>query len=58
MNSSPIVTWEGAEATYTWADAPSLLGFCLALMALIVVGVVVQSLRHEKKSFERAEGVK
>lgn len=57
MNSSPITTWDGAEATYTWADAPSLLTFCLALMAIIVVGVVVQSLRHEKKSFKRAEGL-
>ena len=57
MNSAPIAAWEGAEATYTWADAPSLLTFCLVLMAAIVVGVVAQSLRHEKKSFDRAEGL-
>lgn len=55
MNSAPIVAWDGAEAIYTWSSTPSILTLCLVLMAVIVVGVTVQSLRHEKKSFERAE---
>lgn len=57
MESAPITTWEGAEAYYTWAGSSSLLTLCLVLTAAIVVGVVVQSLVHEKKSFKRAEGL-
>jgi len=55
MHSAPIASWDGAESFYTWSDTPSVLYLCLVLMAVIVVGVVVQSLHHEKKSFERAE---
>jgi len=55
MHAAPIDTWDGAEAFYTWASTPSILYLCLVLLAAIVVGVIAQSLRHEKKSFERAE---
>lgn len=56
METAPIASWEGAEAYFTWANAPTMLTVSLALMLTVVVGVIVHSAMHEKKSFARAEG--
>ncbi len=55
MESAPFETWEGAEAIFTFADSPGWLAVFLALTVLVVVGVVVQSVRHENESFRKAE---
>ncbi len=55
MDTAPITTWEGAEAYFTWAHAPTMLYLSLALMVVVVVGTIVQSARHETKSFARAD---
>lgn len=55
METAPLTTWEGAEAYFTWANAPTMLTVSLILMLVVVVGVIVHSAVHEKKSFARAE---
>ena len=55
METAPLTTWEGAEAYFTWANAPTMLTVSLILMLAVVVGVIVHSAMHEKKSFARAE---
>lgn len=56
METAPIESWEGAEAYFTWANAPTMLTVSLILTLVVVVGVIVHSAIHEKKSFARAEG--
>ncbi len=53
MNGSPITAWEGAEAYYTFADRPFLIILGLVLTAIITVGVIVHSAKHETKAFKR-----
>ncbi|MEQ8662446.1 MAG: hypothetical protein RLW62_16650 [Gammaproteobacteria bacterium] len=49
--ASPITTWEGAEAYFTYADSGAALGFFLALAVLLVIGVIAATWAHEQKSF-------
>lgn len=53
MNSSPITTWEGATAYFTFADKP----FVLVLLLLGAVGVCVYTIfsmvKHENASYEK-----
>ena len=53
MNTSPITSWEGAEAYFTFADKPGILIFifCLAMAATIVA--VYLTARHEKISYNK-----
>ena len=53
MNSSPIDTWEGATAYFTFADNPMMLGLILTLAVVVTVGVVGAMIKHEKESFEK-----
>ncbi len=53
MNSSPITSWEGATAYFTFADSPMMLGLILTLSVLVTVGVVGAMIKHEKQSFEK-----
>jgi hypothetical protein len=53
MNGSPITAWEGAEAYYTFADRPVLIILGLVLTAIITIGVIVHSAKHETKAFKR-----
>jgi hypothetical protein len=48
MNSSPITTWDGAEAYFTFADNPGVIGFLLTLAVVITVGVVVRMVYMER----------
>ena len=53
MNSSPIESWEGAGAYFTFADQPLvlILIFCLTLAATVLA--VVLAARHESQSYAK-----
>jgi hypothetical protein len=53
MNSSPITSWEGAEAYFTFADKPFVVGFIFILSVIVTVAVIGAMILHEKHSFER-----
>jgi len=53
--ASPISSWEGAEAYFTYADSPFVMGFALLLSIAITIGVVVATYRHEHHSYENCE---
>jgi hypothetical protein len=53
MNGSPITAWEGVEAYFTFADRPFLIGVCLALTAIVTLGVIIHSAKHETAAFKR-----
>jgi len=51
MNASPITTWEGAEAYFTFADSPTTLAIILGLSVVVTVGVIIASIKHENKTY-------
>ncbi|GAB6070981.1 hypothetical protein JCM30760_20780 [Thiomicrorhabdus hydrogeniphila] len=51
MNASPITTWEGATAYFTFADSPLAMGIILGLAVLVTVGVIVYNFYHESKTY-------
>ena len=53
MNSSPITSWEGAEAYFTFADKPFVVGFIFTLSVVVTLVVIGSMILHEKHSFER-----
>jgi hypothetical protein len=53
MNGSPLTSWDGAEAIYTFADKPMLIALFLVLTVVVVAGVVIHSARHETRAFKR-----
>lgn len=52
---SPIESWEGAEAYFTFADSPLMLGIILTVAVAVTVGVIVSAALHENKSYARLE---
>jgi hypothetical protein len=55
MNGSPITSWEGVEAYYTYADSPFMIAAFLVLTCAVVVGVLINSARHETVAFKGYE---
>lgn len=53
MNGSPVTAWEGATAYYTFADRPFLVALCLVAMAVVTLGVIIHSAKHETAAFKR-----
>jgi hypothetical protein len=53
MNGSPLTAWEGVEAYYTFADRPFLIALGLAAMAIVTLGVIIHSAKHETAAFKR-----
>lgn len=53
MNSSPITSWEGAEAYFTFADKPLVVGFVFTLSVIVTLVVIGSMILHEKHSFEK-----
>lgn len=53
MNGSPLTSWDGAAAIYTFADKPMLIALFLILTVAVVAGVIIHSARHETKAFKR-----
>lgn len=55
MSGSPVTSWEGVEAYYTYADSPFMIALFLVLSCAVVVGVIVHSIKHETVAFKGYE---
>ena len=53
MNSSPLTSWEGAEAYFTFADKPGVIIFFCLIGVLLIFGSIAYSIRHESKSYKK-----
>lgn len=53
MNTSPITTWEGAEAYFTYADSPMMIGFWLILAIALTVFPIISMIKHETESSKK-----
>lgn len=58
MNSSPITSWEGAGAFFTFADKPGVLYVILAAAVLVCFGTIILAAKHEIETFEKIESKK
>lgn len=54
MNGSPLNSWEGVEAYFTFADKPAVIAFSLILAVLVTVAVIVKTFSHEKHSYAQS----
>ena len=55
MNSSPLTSWEGAEAYFTFADKPGVITFFFIIGVLLTFGSIAYSMYHESKSYKKLE---
>lgn len=53
MNTSPITSWEGAEAYFTFADKPGVLMLIFLVSVVVTIGVIVSAARHENESYKK-----
>lgn len=53
MNSSPITTWEGAEAYFTFADRPAILVLFVIAAVAACVWTIVSMVQHENRSYKK-----
>jgi hypothetical protein len=51
MNASPITSWEGVEAYFTFANNPTAIAIILTLSVVVTVGAIVASAVHENKTY-------
>ena len=51
MNASPITTWEGAEAIFTFADSPGAITVILLLSVAVTVGAIISTIKHEMDTY-------
>ncbi len=49
--ASPITTWEGAEAIFTFADKPAMIGLFLTLSIAVTIYAIVATIIHENESY-------
>jgi uroporphyrinogen-III synthase len=56
MDTSPITSWEGAEAYFTFADKPGIMYAILAAAVIICFGTIVMAAIHETDAFKKIEG--
>ncbi|WP_158269305.1 hypothetical protein [Saccharospirillum sp. MSK14-1] len=49
--ASPITTWEGAEAVFTFADKPAVVFGIFVLSVIVTVGVIISTYKHENHSY-------
>ncbi len=50
---SPITTWEGASAVFTFADSPMGVAISLAAAVGVYLYLNFSIMRHEKECFDR-----
>ena len=48
---SPITSWEGAKAIFTFANSPDVIGLILTLSVLVTLFAIVASIRHENHTY-------
>jgi len=56
MDTSPITSWEGAEAYFTFADMPGFLYVILAAAVVVCFGTIFMAAKHETEAFKKIEG--
>jgi len=56
MNLSPITSWEGAEAYFTFADKPAVMYAILAAAVIICFGTIIMAGIHETEAFKKLDG--
>ena len=52
MNASPITSWEGAEAYFTFADKPAVVMLILVVSVVFTIYAVVSAFSHESDSYQ------
>jgi hypothetical protein len=58
MNTSPITTWEGATAYFTFANNPTIMGLLIAAMTLVTLYGIYVAFAAESKSYTAARSDK
>ncbi len=51
MNVSPITSWEGVEAYFTFADSPVAMVLILSLAVAVTFGTILHSVKHENSTY-------
>lgn len=51
MNASPITSWDGAAAYFTFADSPAAMMIILLLSIAATVGTIVATIKHENSTY-------
>lgn len=49
--SSPITSWEGAEAIFTFSDQPVIIVLILTLSVVLTIFGIVATIKHENESY-------
>lgn len=49
--ASPLTSWEGAEAIFTFADKPGMVSLILVLSIAVTLFAVVATIKHENHSY-------
>jgi hypothetical protein len=50
INSSPITSWEGAEAIFSFADSPMGMAVCFWIMTAMLIVPLIVSYRAEERA--------
>jgi hypothetical protein len=58
MNTSPITTWDGAAAYFTFADKPIVMYLILAAAIVVTFGTIIMAAIHEVEAFKKLEDKK
>ncbi|MDQ0467526.1 hypothetical protein [Labrys wisconsinensis] len=51
MTSSPITSWDGATAYFTFADRPAVLALICLAAAAVCVYAIASMVRHETERY-------
>jgi hypothetical protein len=49
--ASPITSWEGVEAMFTFADQPGVIALILTLSIVATIYAIVATVKHENESY-------
>lgn len=52
MNGSPITSWEGAEAYFTFADRPGIMMLILGLAFVATFAAIFHGGKHEAEAYK------
>tara|TARA_R110000868_G_scaffold100574_3_gene276578 strand:+ start:27182 stop:27358 length:177 start_codon:yes stop_codon:yes gene_type:complete len=56
MDTSPIDSWEGVGAYFTFADQPGMVAFFCGLAVVTFLGFMYALIKHENDAFNKHEG--
>jgi len=52
MDTSPIDSWEGVAAYFTFADSPGMVAFLCGLAFVAFIGFMAAIIKHENDAFD------